>query len=286
MKILARLIAAAAALLVASVVAFFVYVDVIAGSAIERGASYALGVDTRVGFVRLSLLRGFVNIGSLAIDNPPGNFDERQLLSLDDARIRVDLDSLRQDVVVAPEITISGVEVAIEKDGKATNIGKLLANLKRFEKGEAKQPDAEPAEPGKRIVVNELLIRDVAARYEHTDGIGDLGKIEVLVPEIRLRNIGAHNAKGVAMEELTNIIVKAIFLAIARNGAALPNWLVGDMQGDLRGLTSLPIQIVDDTAGTLADTLPQPAGDAVRELGAKAVGGLGGLLGGGKKDGD
>ena len=285
MKFLATL----AALLVALVIAFFVYIDVIAGSAIERGASYALGVDTRVGFVRLALLRGFVNIGGLEVDNPPGDFDERHLVSLDDARIQVDLGTLREDVVVASAITISGVEVDIEKDGKDTNVGKLLSNLKRFEKAEAADPDAGSAGSGKRIVVKELLIKDVVAHYEHTDGVGKLGKIDVVVPEIRLENIGAENAQGVAMDELTDIIVKAIFTAITRNGAALPKWLAGDMQGGLRGLSSVPIDLVGGTASTVADTLAEPAGDAVRGLGAKAgeaLNDLGGLFGGGEKKGD
>ena len=48
------------------------YVNQILGTAIERGATYALGVDTRVGFVRLRLLDGEFRLSRLRVDNPSG----------------------------------------------------------------------------------------------------------------------------------------------------------------------------------------------------------------------
>jgi hypothetical protein len=286
-KWITRLLVALLALVAVAVAVAFFYVDRIVGAAIERGASQALGVETRVGFVRILPLQGLVKISSLKVRNPPGDFDETYLLAFDDLRAEVDVGTLREDVVVAPDFSIDGVEVSLEKAGGQTNYGIVLANLKRFEKSGAKPPPAEPAGPKRRIVVKQLVIRDLLAHYEHTDRIGKLGKIDVEVPEIRLENVGSDNARGVAMDELTNIIVKSVFTAIARNGAALPDWLVGDMLGDLRGLGAIPLEIVGGTANTVLDALPAPAADAARELGAKAgeaLDGLGGLFGG-KKSG-
>ena len=80
MKILIRLVAAGFAFLIAILVAFYIYIDVIAGAAIEKGATHALGVDTKVGFVRIGLLTGSFRINRLKIDNPPG-FEEKHLLT-------------------------------------------------------------------------------------------------------------------------------------------------------------------------------------------------------------
>jgi hypothetical protein len=284
-------VAAGFAVLIAILVAFYVYLDVIAGAAIEKGATYALGVDTQVGFVSIGLLTGSIRIGSLKIENPPG-FDAKHLLTFGDGRLEASIDSLQQEVVEVPVFVLERVEVALEKAKGKTNYGVILANLKRFESSGSKPTPAESGEagPGKRFIVRELLIRDVSAHVEHTEGLGALGAlgaIKVSVPEIRLKNIGAENARGVAMSELTNIIVKALFQGIARYGTNLPDVLTGDLRANLGGLANVPIQVVGGTTGALTKSLPQPVGDAARQLGGeagKALGGLGGLFGGKKGD--
>jgi hypothetical protein len=288
MKILIRIVAAGFALLIALLVAFYVYFDVIAGAAIEKGATYALGVDTKVGFVRLGLLTGSFRIGSLAIKNPPG-FEAKHLLTMGDGRLDVSLESLQKEVVEVPLFVLEGIEVDLEKAGGKTNYGVILANLKRFESAGSKPAPAESGDagPAKRVIVRELLIRDVSAHVEHTEGLGALGAIDVKVPEIRLKDIGAHNARGVAMSELTNIVVKAVFEGIAREGTNLPNVLAGDLRAGLGGLSKVPVQVVGGTTGAVVDKLPEPVGDAARELGGgagKTLKGLGGFVG--RKKGD
>ena len=287
MKILIRLAAAGFAILIAGLAAFYIYIDVIAGSAIEKGATYALGVDTKVGFVRIGLLTGSFRIGSLKVDNPPG-FDAKHLLTLGDGRVEVSVDSLQKEVVEVPVFTLEGIDVSLEKEGGKTNYGVILANLKRFESsgGEPAPAESGDAGPGKRVIVRELLIRDISAHVADRAGLGAVGGVDVEVPEIRLTDIGAHNAQGVAMSELTNIIMKAIFASIAKYGTNLPNVLAGDLNASLGGLSKVPIQAVGGTAEALTKGLPQPVGDAARQLGGEAgekIKGLGGLLGG-KKD--
>jgi len=64
-KFLTRLAAAGFALWFAIFAGIYVYIDAIAGATIEAGATYALGVDTKVGFVRLGPLTGSLRIGGL-----------------------------------------------------------------------------------------------------------------------------------------------------------------------------------------------------------------------------
>ena len=288
MKVLIRLAAAGFAVLIGVLAAFYIYIDVIAGAAIEKGATYALGVDTKVGFVRVGLLTGSFRIGSLKIDNPPG-FDAKYLLTLGNGRMEVSIDSLQEEVVEVPVFALEGIDVSLEKAKGKTNYGVILANLKRFESSGSKPAPAESGDagPGKRLIVRELLIRDVSAHVADRAGLGAVGGIDVKVPEIRLKDIGAHNAKGVAMSELTNIIMKAIFEGIAKYGTNLPDVLSGDLSADLGGLSKVSIQAVGGTAEALTKGLPQPAGDAARQLGGeagKALEGLGGLFGGKKDD--
>jgi hypothetical protein len=287
MKILIRLAAAGFAVLIAVLAAFYIYIDVIAGAAIEKGATYALGVDTKVGFVRIGLLTGSFRIGSVKIRNPPG-FDSKYLLELGGGRMTVSIESLQEEVVEVPVFALEGVEVALEKEKGRTNYGVILANLEHFESSGSEPAPVESGEagPGKRLIVRELLIRDISAHVADRAGLGTVGGIDVVVPEIRMTNIGAHNAQGVAMSELTDIIVKAIFASIAKYGAGVPSALAGELSADLGGLSKVPIQVVGGATETLTKELPQPVGDAARKLGGgagKALDGLGGLLRG-KKD--
>jgi hypothetical protein len=84
-------------LLVVVVAAVAFSVDRIVSQGIERGGSYALGVQTRVGFVRLRLLDGSFRLRGLRVENPPG-FDQANFLQLGSAAMDVELGTLRQDV--------------------------------------------------------------------------------------------------------------------------------------------------------------------------------------------
>jgi hypothetical protein len=283
-------------LLVVVVGGVALYSNQILGKAIERAATYALGVDTTVGFVRLRLLRGDFSMRGFVVDNPRG-FDEPHFLALDRAYIAVKRDTLRQPVVRIPRFELEGIEVALEKEGRATNYGVITSNLKRFESGDAAPPpgEKEPAAE-KRFIVDRLLIRDVKARLEWSELASDQTGVRVEIPEIELKGIGAHNAQGVVMSELTGIVLKAILGAIARYGTNLPGVITSGLESGLGGLSRVGGVMVHGMgkAGVdkVADAVGGPVGDAVRGVGgsaAKSVGeavgreaskALGGLLGG------
>jgi hypothetical protein len=292
MKGLIRLVAAGFALLATLLAVSFLAIDNLAGAGIERGASYALGVDTKVGFVRVSLVLGTLRISSLAIDNPRG-FEADHLIELGSGRLEVPPETLLDPVVTIPLMELDSVKVSLEKEQGASNFGTVLANLERFESsGSRPGPvDSAEAESGKRFVVGEIVIRDVQAHVEHTEKLGKLGAVDVTIPEIRLRDVGAENAKGVAMSELTNIVVKAVFMGILKHGTSLPDFLAGDLRSSLGGLAGVPVEMVGGVTDAVADTLPgrlgnsaRKLGDGVGEAGKKTLDGIGRLLGGRKDD--
>lgn len=279
----------------------WLYTNEIVGTAIERGATYALGVDTRVGFVRLRLLNGDFAMSGLRIDNPPG-FDEPSFLELDSARIHVDLGTARSEVVHIPEFTLQGVDVALEREGRNTNYGVIMANLGRFESKGAKLPPDAPATGQKRFIVDRVLIRDVAARVEWSELASDATGMRVEIPQIELTGIGADNARGVVMSELTGIILKAVLGSIARYGTDLPGAVLSGLNSGLGGLTRVPGVVVSGAGKAVvdhvADAVGGEVGDAVRGVGGsateavgKAVGSsaskaLGGLFGGKQQEGE
>lgn len=280
-------------LLVAVVAAAAFTIDRIVSEGIERGGSYALGVPTRVGFVRLRLLDGSFRLRGLRVANPAG-FDEPHFLRLGSAAVDVDLGSLRQDLVVVPLFALDGIDVALEREGQKTNYGVILKNLERFESGEApveverSEPGEAPAEAGpsatqKRFIVKRIVIRDVNALLEWSGVASDQTALKVSIPEIRLRDIGAHNAQGVVMAELTDIIVKAILGAIAQHGTNLPVAVLGSLRSGVGALRSVPSEVVAGVGGKavekISEALPEEVQGVARGLGGEAVGGAGKAVG-------
>ncbi len=295
-----KLLIGVAGLFVALLVGVSFYINEIVGTAIERGGTYALGVETTVGFVRLSPFGGNFRISSLRIANPPG-FERSSFLELGSGNIDVALATLTEPVVHVPRFHLDDIEITLERAKGRTNYGEILDNLGRFEKGKAPAPKQEDSGPGTRVVIDELVITDVTANVEWIDAPANLAMTKIEIPEIRLQGIGAHNAQGVAVSELSSIIIKAIMGAIARYGGDLPSIMLGELQRSMGRLTRLPGVMVEGMGSNLVESvgnaMPGAVGDAVRgvgettgeaakgvtdAVGAKAKKALGGLFGGDK----
>lgn len=259
-------------------------VNELVGGAVERGSTYALGVSTRVGFVRLALLDGSFRLARLRIGNPAG-FDQDHFLTLHDARMDVDLSSLRRDVVVVPVLSLDGVDVILEKSGTgATNYGVILQNVKRFESGGARGAAAAPPQGGgKRFIVQRLRITDVTARVEWSRLASDATAVHVNIPEIDLHDLGAAHGKGVTLAELSNIVLKAVLGSVARYGGDLPAAMLSELEGGLAGLTRLTGVAVSGIGGSAVEevgkALGGEVGDAVRGVGGDAAKSVGDAVG-------
>ncbi|MEE8155003.1 MAG: hypothetical protein V3T53_08650 [Phycisphaerales bacterium] len=308
MKKLIKLVAVLLILLVLATVAVALYVDTIAKTAIERGATYALGVETTLGSADVGLLSGTFSMGGLTVANPAG-FETPHFTHLQEGSVEVALGSLRKETVELPTLILSGLDIHLDKiEGKA-NYDVILENLSRFESGE----DAEKEADGKKFVINEILIQRIVVHVQLLPIGGDLTKLDVPIDEIRLRNVGSDSDHSVLMSELTNVIIKAVLAAIVQKGGGLiPADVLGDLGQGLAGLESLTEMGVD-IAATFGGEVQAIVGDFSHlakpleslgpELGRAAEGlgeitegiddaiknvgeGRGGLLGGDKKKDD
>jgi hypothetical protein len=276
MKLLIRLFGALLVLLVGALIVFAIYFDSLVGGAIERGGTYALGVDTKVGAALLRPLAGSLDIRRLRIANPPG-FEADHFLAMRRGRFHVRIASLREDTIRVPLLALDGIDVVLENNKGQTNTDAILKNASRFEKGKA-SPAEKPAD-GKKVIVKELVITDITAQVDIVDPVAGLARFDdvtVTIPEIRLRNIGSENAGGVAMSELVDIIVKAVLTAVAKHGTALPGVIAGQLRTGLGGVSQVPVEIV---AGTLEKSLGAALGEEAAAPVGEVTRGAGKLLG-------
>jgi hypothetical protein len=281
--LLALILTPIALLIIAVVVASF-FVNAAAKKGIESGASYALGVPTTLNSASVGILSGKLGLSGLRIANPPG-FKADKFLSLGDGRVAVSLASLTKDTITVPEFTLDTIDVNLERTASSANYKVIMDNLAKLG-GKGGEPKPAPGgEKEKRLIINELTIRNVNVRADLLAGGGGLGAaigqaagpITVPIAEIKLKNVGKTGTgvggTGVTVKELSSIIVQAVLAAAAENGGGLlPADLLGDLKGGLAKLDGLE-NVGMEIGGKLRDVgkqLGQQAEEIGKDLEGKA----------------
>ena len=266
MKWLIRGGLAAGALFAAGLAVFAFYFDSVVGAAIEAGCSEALGVDTRVGWVRSGLLTGTFQTGTLRIGNPPG-FETDHFLRLRRGGFEVSLGSLRQPLIEVPLLEFEGVDVSLETASGKTNYGVILGNIKRFQRevaasvgssGEGGGGDGG----GRELIVRDLVIRDITARIDTGAMSGDADRVAIEIPEIHLRNVGTGGSGGMTIAELSETVVRGILIAVAKKA---PTDFARGLLSSVDSLGPIALEI----PGALLD--PSGAMETAERLGREAA---------------
>jgi hypothetical protein len=298
MKMLLKLVLVLVLLVVVGVVIGAFYIDSMAKSAVEKGATGAMGVNTTLSSADVKVLSGQFALAGLNVANPEG-FQTSHFMTLDDGDVSVSLGTLLKDTIELPTLTLDGIDINLEKAGGKSNYNVILDHMKTSEDS-APTPDEKA---GKQYVIRHIKITNVMV---HTDlvGIGgDLGKMEVPIDIIELHDVGS-DGSGLTLRDLSGVIMKTIFAAIVANGSKFPGELVNELGGQLAQLGDLSkfgVEIAGQALGNIggaAGDLLKGAGDATGgalegagDIGEKideGVGGLlegaGGLLGGNKDE--
>lgn len=283
MRWLVRGVLVLGGLLVLVVAVFVFYFDRVVGASIEAGCEAAMGVDTRVGWVRAGILTGTFQTGTLRIGNPPG-FETPQFLRLRRGHFDVSLASLRQRVIEVPLFELGGVDISLETASGKTNYGVILENIRRFQRELASgaPSDAESESGGRELLVRELVVRDITATIDAGVESGTADRVVVEIPEIRMHGVGTAGAGGMPISKLSETVVRGILIAVAKKAP------MSVARGLLSGAGSLgnvalevPGALLGSGATDAAKKLGGEAGDAARKVeeGAKkALGRLGGAL--------
>jgi len=287
---LSKVLAIVAGLLVLLVSVPLLYVDSIAKDALQEGASETFGTKTTVGSVSLGLVSGRVGLSKFRVRNPDG-WEEDQFFRIGNGSFAVSWRQFLEDEVEVPELILEDIEVSLEKRGGQSNYGEVLAHMER-------RPAPPPDESGKRFVIRDLRIRNVAADLRLGVVVGVGKHLEVQIPEIRLRNVGSDTEGGMLVSQLWSTVMRAVLVAVVREGGGVAGFITRDLAGNLGGLGRVPIEVLGtvtraggDAAlgagGTAGELLGEAAGSAMGAAGeglGDAAGsavkkGLGGLLG-------
>ena len=298
LKIVAILFLILVVLLGVGVGIFFYNIDSLAKRGIQDGGTYALGVPTTVGSVSLHVFSGDMSLSELDIANPQG-FAAKHFMKMKKGEVAVTLDSLNKDIVEIPKLTLSGIDLNLERSSSGSNYGKIIENLSKL-KG-----SSSPSGTEKKFIVRELTIENISI---HADLLGapgpigqvvnPVGKVNVPIERIQLKDVGktgtGMGGTGVTMTEFSKIVVQAVLAAAADKGyGTIPGEILNDLKSAVTsfdGLVNLPVAIIGragETAtmlGGVVGNVGKTAGDAINNVGKGIVDGIGGLLGGNKDD--
>ena len=299
LKIAALLLLVLLVLLGIGVGVLYYNIDSLAKREIEQGGSSALGVTTKVGGVSLHVFSGELSLSGLNVANPSG-FAAPHFLTLKKGEVVVALNSLNKDTVDIPKLSLSGIDVNLERSAAGSNYGKIIENLAKL-KGSS--PPASGQE--KRFIIHELTIEHVSIHADVLAAPGQIGQIinsavavNVPIERIELKDVGrtgtGMGGTGVTMKELSRVIVQAVLAAAADKGyGTIPGEILNDLKtaaSSFDGLRNLPVAVIGragETATFLGGTVEKitdGAAKVVNDVGKGLVDGIGGLLGGKKDD--
>ncbi len=262
---------------VAAVGGAYYWRNAIVEAAIERGGTYALGVDTTLGSANLDFGGGSLTIKRLRVANPQG-FETPTFIELDRGYLSVETGSLLDDQVEVPELTIEGVRLTIDKHEGKANYEHILENVQRFEQGETSEEVEEPAST-KRLVVRKIVIKDIQVSASLLPIGGDLAHTDFEVDEIVLADIGTDHPQGLTLADLSAILTKAILSASLKAGG---NLLPGELQ---KGLTSAlgGVGAVGDITVDFSKVVGGETGKVLEDAASKVLDGADKKVGGALK---
>jgi hypothetical protein len=225
-----------AAGIIVIVLAIGIFADFALKTAVETAGTKALNVGVKVDKTDLGITSGTLTIENLIINNPPG-YQHPKMLDLKNAYVKVDISSLLSDTVKISEMNFDGIEIVVEQKGiSENNLKAILGNIKENRKKPA--PEEDPAKEGKKLVIDNLEIRNVTVKVQPIGGLGKAGTITLKLAPITMKNLGSESKLTTA--KLTEKIMLAITGGIAKQGGKLPGELLGTITGELKKFEKLP----------------------------------------------
>ena len=279
-KLLVRLVLAVVVLVVVAGVVGYLWLDTIAKEAVQRGGTYAMGVDTTVDKVSLRPFAGQLQMQGLNVANPKG-FSGVHLMQTGTFELELVPSSLMDKTIVLKKFELDGLDMYIDQQMPRSNISVIMDNLKKL--GDEKPKDQKPSE-GKNYRVDLITIRNVVAHVKVLVG----PELTIKIPEIQLKNVTGDNAAGVALPVLVARILPAIVAAVLESGkGVLPPELAMALRGDVSALTAQlggqAQQMVKGVQGEIGKTVGSVLGKDANQPKTPGGGLLDGILGGKKK---
>ena len=223
-------------------------IDSIAKSGVEKGATYALGVQATLNKVHIGLLDGQIDMYGLRIYNPDG-FTSPYLMDMSKLDLVVQPSSLFSDTIRARKFVLDGLDINIDQTLTGNNVSKILDNIKRLS-SEEKQAPEKTAEGGKKIFVDTITVKNVVAHFNMDVKLASKN-MTVKIPTIILENVSSEDSP-VVIRQLIMKVIPAILLEVIKHSKGIaPDNILKELKGNLLDTQNLLKSSVKGASGIL-----------------------------------
>lgn len=231
------LITLAALILLAAltlIIVAWIQFNTLAKTAVEQGTTRALGVPTLIHKAHFSPLACSFAIDGLLVANPSG-FDQPHFLRLDHAQATVKPGSLVKNTMVLPRVTLSDLEIYLEKKGKHANYEHILDSLT------ALRSNTDPStDSAHKFLIHEIVIQRIRVHTTLLPALGELSFVTIRIPELRLIAVGSDADQAMLMEQVSAKITQAVIETALRRGLGLiPEAVLTGLRLGIEGVLGL-----------------------------------------------
>ena len=222
------------AVVVVAVVGFVVLVysnlDSIVKDAVEEYGPHFTGVSVTLDNVELSPENGEGKLSGLVVGNPSG-YQTPEAFKLGSISMNIDLGSVTGDTILIKSIVIDGPDVTYEFGDGGSNVEVIGKNVEKAAGGSGSSAPKEDAGPGKKMVIESLVISNGKVSVSHPLLKGK--KLGSSLPTIRLKDIGKDKKEGATPAEVVDKIMDAIEkqVSVAVGATDINNMIKGLTKG-------------------------------------------------------
>lgn len=248
------------ALVVVLVAGLSLFGGAIVKNAVNGVGPMVMGVPVTLEKAAFQPLSGKIRLTGLIVGNPEG-FKTRSLFSLGDVDIVLDVRSLFKDTIVIRRIAVLAPHITYERGLLESNFSALQKQLEGDSKKSSSTPESKKENPGRKLIIEELIITDPALNVSLTVAGG--AAIPIKLGNVELKDVGKEGG-GVKVSDA----IKIIFSVITCN---IENAVAG--AGDLLGSS---VKAIGSGAKAVGGTVIGGASSLVK--------GVGGMFGSGSPE--
>lgn len=242
----------------------FIAIDGIAASFIDRSATKALGVETRVGSVNIGIFTDHSSLTDLRIANPKG-YTAKNILSMKNVEAEASAWTLMSSgQLEISSVTIRGIELELEQTGSMSNVEEIINHAEKIES------------KGATVNIGTLRVEDVTVVARGKFSVVQTGTVTAKIKELVLHDVGSASHGERVVQAVTAAVTQAIMKHLSENPVeGFSQATIGQVLGLIDGLPVI---------GELG--IGRGLQDGVSGISKGVddiVGGVENLLGGGKK---
>ena len=212
---------------IALAVVLVLFLDSLIRSGVEKGGSYALGVDVELEGAHLSILKGRLALSGLRISNPEG-FKGDTLFEAGKIAVDVRPGALMEDEITIDSIILEGPSLMIEQSAGATNLSQLLEGI-----GSEGTQAPKPKEGEKTFLIETLRIDEAKVTFASFATAN--APVTVPLPPIEMKDISSEDGTGLTLAQLAEqIFAKILRTSLTEGKGLIPGDMMKEITGSLR----------------------------------------------------